>query len=65
MVTLEGVTTKSKEHDMNKKSATIMNFILIIIVMFFLFPKSCSQEQGNQSPKSLQVLTYPKNTAII
>lgn len=28
---------------MNKKSATVMIFILILIVMFFLFPKSCGE----------------------
>jgi len=28
---------------MNKKSATVLIFILIIIVMFFLFPKSCGE----------------------
>lgn len=50
---------------MNKKSATVMIFILIIIVMFFLFPKSCSQEQGHKSQKNLQVLTHPTHTVIV
>jgi len=32
---------------MNKKSQIVLIFILIIIVMFFLFPKSCGQGQGD------------------
>lgn len=28
---------------MNKKSATVLIFIVILIVMFFLFPKSCGE----------------------
>lgn len=31
---------------MNKKSATVMIFILLIIVMFFLFPKSCGASRA-------------------
>lgn len=50
---------------MNKKSATVMIFILLIIAMFFLFPKSCSQEQGHKSQKSLQVVTHPTHTVVV
>jgi hypothetical protein len=32
---------------MNKKSTSIMIFIFIIIVMFFLLPKSCGQARGD------------------
>jgi len=32
---------------MNKKSQIVLLFIAIIIVMFFLFPKSCGEGQGS------------------
>ncbi len=32
---------------MNKKTTTVAIFIFILIVMFFLFPKSCQQGQGS------------------
>jgi hypothetical protein len=32
---------------MNKKSQIVLIFILLIIVMFFLFPKNCGQSQSN------------------
>jgi hypothetical protein len=35
-----------KERTMNKKTTTVAIFIFILIVMFFLFPKSCQQAQG-------------------
>ena len=50
---------------MNKKSATVLIFILILIVMFFLFPKSCSENQGDKSRGRLQVLVQPANRFLI
>ena len=41
---------------MNKKSATVMIFILILIVMFFLFPKSCGESPAQ--PLSVAVKAY-------
>jgi hypothetical protein len=32
---------------MNKKTTTVAIFIFILIVMFFLFPKSCQQGEGS------------------
>jgi hypothetical protein len=41
---------------MSKKTTTIAIFIFILIVMFFLFPKSCQQGQGSPAPNNLKAV---------
>jgi len=41
---------------MNKKTTTIAVFIFILIVMFFLFPKSCQQAQGKTVSDNLKAV---------
>lgn len=41
---------------MNKKTTTVAIFIFILIVMFFLFPKSCQQGQGSAVSNNLKAV---------
>ncbi len=41
---------------MKKKTSVVAIFIFILIVMFFLFPKSCQQGQGNVAPNNLKAV---------
>jgi hypothetical protein len=45
-----------KERTMNKKTTTVAIFIFILIVMFFLFPKSCQQGEGKTVSDSLKAV---------
>lgn len=50
---------------MNKKSATVLIFIFILIVMFFLFPKSCGEGQGRKNLERLDALVQQADTILI
>jgi hypothetical protein len=56
---------QGRSKKMNKKSATVLIFIFILIVMFFLFPKSCGEGQGRKNLERLDALVQQADTILI